>query len=295
MVHRVYALGAPKTGIENTVFGASLGEILPLLKAEGYDYIIDLHHNLRSLRVKTSLRAPAFSFDKLNWQKWLLVRLGIHFLPKKHIVERYMATTEPLGVQYDGQGLNFHYPAQQAEHIAHRVAQISAAWQQQPFVAFVIGATHATKRLPISKIIEICGQIPYPVVLVGGPSEQASGDAIAAAAGNHVVNTSGQLSLFESAFLIEKATVVVTHDTGMMHIAAALGKRIVSVWGNTIPEFGMYPFYAAGQSGETRVEVANLPCRPCSKIGHQKCPRGHFKCMQNIPIDAIIEGVVKAI
>ena len=66
----------------------------------------------------------------------------------------------------------------------------------------------------------------------------------------------------------------------MMHIAAAFKKKIYSVWGNTIPQFGMYPYMAASNS--KIIEVKGLGCRPCSKIGYDKCPKGHFKCMQEI-------------
>ena len=74
---------------------------------------------------------------------------------------------------------------------------------------------------------------------------------------------------------------MVSHDTGLMHIAAAFGKEIFSVWGNTVPAFGMYPYRT-----EFRVlEVPGLACRPCSKIGFAKCPQGHFKCMRDQALD----------
>ncbi|RTQ44044.1 glycosyl transferase, partial [Hymenobacter gummosus] len=69
--------------------------------------------------------------------------------------------------------------------------------------------------------------------------------------------------------------------TGQMHIAAAFRKEIISVWGNTVPEFGMYPFRTEFRA----LEVEGLGCRPCSKIGYEKCPQGHFRCMRDIRID----------
>ncbi|MEM6699004.1 MAG: glycosyltransferase family 9 protein, partial [Bacteroidota bacterium] len=83
-----------------------------------------------------------------------------------------------------------------------------------------------------------------------------------------------------SASVVRQAYKVITHDTGMMHIAAAFQKEILSVWGNTIPEFGMYPYYGSQKDRNTTFEVNNLSCRPCSKIGHETCPKGHFKCME---------------
>ena len=100
-----------------------------------------------------------------------------------------------------------------------------------------------------------------------------------------VINTCGDLSINQSAFLIKYAQKVITHDTGMMHIAAAFKKEIISIWGNTVPEFGMYPFHADENS--KILEVKNLACRPCSKIGYKKCPLGHFKCMNQIDLNLL--------
>jgi ADP-heptose:LPS heptosyltransferase len=65
-----------------------------------------------------------------------------------------------------------------------------------------------------------------------------------------------------------------------MHIAAAFNKKIVSIWGNTIPEFGMGPYLPNAEN--KLLEIKNLSCRPCSKLGYKKCPKGHFKCMNEI-------------
>jgi ADP-heptose:LPS heptosyltransferase len=97
--------------------------------------------------------------------------------------------------------------------------------------------------------------------------------------------------LNESADLVKKSKLIITHDTGLMHIAAAFKKKIISVWGNTVPEFGMYPYYGNSLAQNFQFEINGLRCRPCSKIGYAKCPRGHFKCMNQIKTDAIVASV----
>ena len=87
----------------------------------------------------------------------------------------------------------------------------------------------------------------------------------------------GKINLNQSASVVKQSDTVYTHDTGMMHIASAFHKKVVAIWGNTVPEFGMYPY----QTSHKNLEVKNLNCRPCSKIGYEKCPKGHFKCMEN--------------
>lgn len=253
------------------------------LQSENYDWVIDLHHNLRSLRLKWSLGKPARSFNKLNLEKWLLVNTGWNLLPDRHIVDRYMDTVSHLGVQYDGEGLDYFIPPE--------VTLSEGILPETPFVAFAIGATHATKRLPEDKIVAICQSLSQPVVLLGGNAEAEEGRRIAEASGAHVVNLCGRLNLHQSALVAQQSERVITHDTGLMHIAAALQKPIISVWGSTVPAFGMYPFYPTGMQKNTSMEVLGLSCRPCSKIGHAECPKGHFRCMQNQDVTTILGSV----
>lgn len=273
-------------------FEKDFSVILPQLKAEAYDVVIDLHKNLRSFRLRQSLNVTTYSFHKANWAKWLMVNLKVNRLPKEHIVHRYMATVKPLGVVYDGEGLDYFIPEDQK----FNRAEFGLA-AEEPFIAFAIGAAHATKRLPLAKIKAICGLLPQKIVLLGGPAEGSVGKAVT---NKHpkVINSCGKLSLHQSADAIRQATLVISHDTGMMHIAAALRKKIVSIWGNTIPEFGMYPFYPDDQSDTEKtalfskmIEHKPLSCRPCSKIGFDQCPKGHFKCMEHIDIEELREAV----
>ena len=266
----------------------SLSDILSQLKKIEFDGIIDLHHNQRSWLVKRALKTPSRSFHKLNIEKWLMVNLKIDRLPKKHIVDRYLDTVSHLKVMNDGGGLDFFINPE-----ALSIKSSLPKSHQTEFIAFVIGAKHATKRLPVEKIIGLCKQIDSPLVLLGGKEDMDRAKIIVDAVGEKVYSACGKTSLHESAALLKHSTQVITHDTGLMHIAAALGKKIISVWGNTIPKFGMYPYYSKEKGGpeegmKTVVEVDNLSCRPCSKIGFEKCPKGHLNCLNKI--DDVVIG-----
>ena len=265
-------------------FEKKLGKVLPELRQEKYDWVIDLHGNLRSLRVKWTLRRPSRTFDKLNLKKWMLVKFGLNLLPDQHIVDRYLKTVQHLGVEYDGLGLDYFIP--ESEEI--QVSSLSPDLEVNAYVVFNLGANHATKRLPEDKIIEICQQVERPVVLLGGNAEADTGAKVAAVCGVNVVNCCGMLSLHQSASVVRQAAKIITHDSGMMHVAAACQKDIVSIWGNTVPQFGMYPLYPNGENRDTRMEVSGLSCRPCSKIGYSRCPKGHFRCMREQDIPAIV-------
>lgn len=227
-----------------------------------------------------------------------MVKLKWNRLPDRHIVARYLDTTKDWTIEYDGKGLDYFIPQDQeldpaelAERYFSHQEILRAAVAEQQYVALVIGAAHATKRLPEEKIISIAKAIKHPVFLLGGPAEKEQGARIAQAAGQQVINTCGALQLHQSTSLVRQAAVVISHDTGMMHIAAAFNKDIISIWGNTIPAFGMYPFFAKGQGSNTIVQVNQLSCRPCSKIGYDQCPKGHFKCMQQIDESRIVGKV----
>src|SRR6185295_8185708 len=151
--------------------------------------------------------------------------------------------------------------------------------------------------------IELCDKINRPVILLGGPEDVETGEAIAQffLKGTNtsdekvlqqlnkktvVYNARRKFNINQSASVVKKATYVFTHDTGLMHIAAGFNKAVFSIWGNTIPAFGMYPY----RTQFTVFENTRLGCRPCSKIGFNRCPKGHFKCMNEIVFDLFLPG-----
>jgi len=269
-------------------FSNDLDEVLPSLKLEKFDLVIDLHKNIRSRKVALSLGVTTFAFDKLNIQKWMLVNLKINKLPSIHIVDRYLNTVSSLGVVNDNQGLDYFISD------TDNVLPTSIPQKfHSGFVAFVIGAKHATKVFPVNKLLEVIEQLDMPIVLLGGKEDRERGEQIVNASTKDIWNTCGEFSLNQSASLLQQAKVVVTNDTGLMHIAAAFKKPIVSIWGNTVPEFGMTPYEPQHEEQLKLFQVNNLSCRPCSKIGFDSCPKKHFKCMNDISSVEVAESIKK--
>lgn len=249
-------------------------ELIAHLQNENFDFIVDLHANLRTFRLKKLLNVSSKSFPKLNVQKWLLVHFNIDKMPNKHIVDRYFDAVSHLGIVNDMCGLDYFIPKESHVNLS-RLPKLHA----NGYVGFVVGGQHATKMMPTQKLIDVCKTLDAPIVLLGGPEDAAKGALIEKEVGLMVYNACGKFKLDESASIVQQAAWVISHDTGLMHIAAAFKKRIVSVWGNTVPELGMYPYQADPAS--KILEVKGLSCRPCSKIGYSKCPKGHFKCMEH--------------
>jgi ADP-heptose:LPS heptosyltransferase len=260
----------------------TLSETIKDIKAEGYDYIVDLHNNLRTALIKLRTGIPSSTFKKQTIRKWLSLKFNLKLVPPVHLVNRYMKAVGTLGVKNDNQPIDYYIKAE------HQLITLLPASHQNGFVAFVIGATHFTKRMPNSKIISICREIDLPVVLLGGNDVKANGDEIAAALGERAYNACGITSLDESVFLVSKAKKIIGFDTGLTHIAEAFDRPIVSVWGGTVPELlGVQPYKVK----EVLVAGIELECRPCSKFGLPACPLGHFKCMRDINENQITEFV----
>jgi ADP-heptose:LPS heptosyltransferase len=254
--------------------------IVSKLRKEHYHYIIDLHKNLRTLRLKSQLRILSFTFNKLNFKKWLIVNLKINKLPDIHIVDRYLKAVTVFDVKNDNKGLDYFIPDNQTVDIVNTNNELSNG-----YIVYAIGGRHFTKQLPTDKTIDLLTKIEYPVVLLGDSEDYEKGEVIVNSSAGKVFNYCGRFSINQSASVVRQSRLVISHDTGLMHIAAAFKKRIISVWGNTIPEFGMSPYLPAKDSHI--IQIKGLSCRPCSKIGFKKCPKKHFKCMLEIDSDKV--------
>lgn len=274
-----------------------LQAVIPQLQAEDFAYVIDLHHNLRTMRVKKALGRQSFSFNKLNIQKFILTTIKLNVLPDVHIVDRYMDTLKSLGVKNDGRGLDYFVP----EKDRVKESDIPAG-HLAGYIGVVIGAAHNTKKLPLTKLRELCAAIDHPIILLGGKEDRENGEQIAGVDPHKIYNSCGKFNINESADLVRRAKLIITHDTGLMHIASAFKKPVISIWGNTVPQFGMYPYYGALPANTPKdklpydiMEVKPLYCRPCSKIGYNKCPLGHFKCMEKISMQEVVDNVHRRI
>lgn len=266
----------------------SVDEVLEELKSEAYDYVIDLHHNVRTLRLKRALKTRSFAFPKENIRKFLLTQFKYNVLPKVHVVDRYFEAVKHLGVTSDGLGCDIVLTEKDQVNLAEY--QLT----EKQFLAVAMGAQFKTKQLPIDLLVRCLAPITQPIVLLGGEMDSERAAAVVQALPTAtIVDLTGKLSLLQSTDITAKASVLLTGDTGLMHLASAMNTPIVSVWGNTVPDFGMYPYFPGNQKQFSIHEVPNLSCRPCSKIGYQSCPKKHFQCMELQDIAAIRKDVIE--
>ncbi len=257
------------------VLDTSLKQVNKILKSYRYDFVVDLHHNLRSFIIKQTLKKPHATFSKLNFKKWLYVNFKINRLPRIHLIDRYFQAVRALGVRNEQRSAKYVIPDD--TFIPEKLKQNIPG----RYIVIAIGGKFATKRLPKEKIVRLCKGLAQHIVLIGGKNEKETAAYIRQEVNKNISDTCGQLSLNQSALLIKNAALLITHDTGMMHIGAALGKDIIVIWGNTTPLFGMYPYTKGRPMQQIKMfEIDKLSCRPCSKLGFQACPKKHFLCMQ---------------
>ena len=263
-------------------FDNNLSSIIKIIREENFNYIIDLHNNIRSFIIKSRVNVKSYSVDKINFRKFLIVQFKINLLPDTHIVDRYLETVKFFGIQNDGKGLDYFIPGEDEIDLNNLPLEF-----RKGYIAIVTGGKHATKQIPSESLILMCKLLDFPIILLGGPDDLQNGKIIAESAGGNVFNACGKYNINQSAYLVKHALFLITTDTGLMHAGSAFNKIILSVWGNTIPEFGMFPYMP--HSSSKIYEVKGLYCRPCSKIGYKKCPRGHFRCMKDQDFEKIAE------
>ena len=269
----------------------NMPELLVRLKAENYDHVIDLHNNIRSNKIKRSLKKEASTIEKLNWEKFLLTQLNIDIMPDRHITQRSLDTVLPLGVKYDGGGLDY-FIAKKDEVKDSDIPTGHLAG----YIVIVIGATYFTKKFPAHKVSELCAKIDHPIMLLGGKEDMETGEMIAAQDSIKIYNACGKFNISESANLIKKSKLVISNDTGMQYIACAFKRPVIALWGGTSPALDVEPYYGGNFMRQQQTPpyeniVLNLRCQPCSKYGLHKCPLEHFHCMEKISTDMIAEKV----
>ena len=256
----------------------SVRDIIGKLKEEQYNYIVDLHNNLRSYSLKR-LRVPTYKICKSNFKKFLFINFGINLLSGTHIVDRYMEVVKPLSVKNDLKGLDYFIDSE--THVDFNI--------EQQFIVWSIGASYQQKKLSKEIISSVISTIDIPVAFLGGIDDRGLADFIIKDhSEKNIYNFCGSFSLDQSSYLIKHARLVLSNDTGLMHIAAAFDKPIISFWGCTKPDLGFSPY----MTNKRTVQItSNLSKRPCSKHGNI-CRYKFDGCVNEIDSSEIIESVV---
>jgi len=257
-----------------------------------YDLVVDLQNNLRSRRIASNVIAKKqVCYKKGNWRKLLLVKTGMDFSgPYRSVADRYRCTVADFGVEADSGGCEL-FPSDSDRAFA------SSIGSDTPLLGICFGAMHYSKRYPPEKfagvLIRLFDKLPVQAALLGGPDDAPfAGELLRALPEQfrkRVLDLSGRCTLMQTAAVLERCDAVLTNDTGLMHMASAFGKQLFVLFGSSVPAFGFLPYHTPFEL----FEVPGLRCRPCSHIGRDFCPEGHFRCMNDISEDAVAAAIIE--
>ncbi len=260
----------------NRIF--SLNDKVDFLQKNKYDYVVDLQNNLRSWQIRSKIQTKSFVFNKKTLRRYLLIYFGIDLL-KNHVVDRYFATVASLNVVNDNQGLDFNVSSYVKPEFN----------TSQSYIAWCIGGTHNPKKLSAKQITQVVSKLKIPVVLLGGNNDlDIAKEIINNGECKSVYNFCGKLSVQESSYLIKESKMLLTNDTGMMHIASALKMPIISFWGCTKPSLGFTPYMTDPSSIKI---ISKRSAKPCSKHG-KHCKYGKNGCIKEIDPQLIYDSVL---
>ncbi len=273
--------------------GDPLGSLVQRLKEERYDLVVDLHNSLRSRIVRSRIAPRAWvTMDKRAVRRFLLVHGKINLYDADvSVADRCIEPLAALGITPDGAGPELHIPDDVLFAVSGRMAKLQLN-RFERVVGLCPSARHDTKRWPPDRFAALGTALAKcadaKILIFGGPSDKdlcaGIARAIQESAGpERATDLSGSFSLLETGAAMQSCDVVVSNDSGLMHIASAMQKKVVALFGPTVREFGFFP----SGTDATVLQVNDLYCRPCSHVGRDRCPEGHFRCMREISVDDV--------
>ncbi|MCI0473896.1 MAG: glycosyltransferase family 9 protein [Ignavibacteria bacterium] len=250
------------------------------LKAEKYDVVFNLQGNPRSILLSLKLGRKILKVRKDTFKKLLLVYLKINTLQNSlPVFAKYLMTLRAINPEA---GTDYTVTNKL------RTAEFDNNFGEYAVVS--PSSKHFTKRMPADKFIDILKSLNTKIILTGDNNEIDT--EICGYISRNISNSDnfcGKLTFAELAAYIRKSKFIICNDSGILHLAEALNKKVFVFFGSSVKEFGFYP-----QLKSTEIfDSGELNCRPCSHIGKSKCIKGHFKCMNDIDIEAVKKRIHK--
>lgn len=256
------------------------------LMEERYDAVFDLHNNFRSRTIRNGLSSRVHIIRKRTVRRLLLYRFKWNtYREIVPVPERYIATAARYGVKADAEGARL-YPDDGTRLSARLKLRAAGADPARPSIGLCPGAMHFTKRWPVEQFAELARLLVAEgehILLLGGAADHEAAAAIMRVAPEHITDMTGRLTLMETAAAMDCCQVVVANDSGLMHMATAMARPVLALFGSTVEEFGFFPYHASS----VVLEIDDLYCRPCSHIGRDHCPKGHFACLRGIAPEGV--------
>lgn len=260
------------------------------LRALGPTHGLDLHGSVRSAALRLLVRCRWTGYRKRKVARSLLIGTKLDvYGTRVPVAERYFEAARRLDTRPDGGPPEFFLSRGATERVAQWLGARGLA--DARLAALAPGAAHATKRWPVahwSALVERLRAAGYRSVVAGGPEDRGLAQQLVTAGA--AASAAGEFSLQETGALLARARVVVSGDTGVMHMATGVGAPVVALFGPTVGQFGFFPYRAS-----SIVLQRALDCRPCSATGTATCPLGHHRCLEDLApaeVAAAVERLV---
>jgi len=260
------------------------------LRVENYDLALVPHRSLRSAVLAfwakiprsigfTRSAAPFLFTDKIIYHQDI------------HEVERNLSLLTPFRESFSKVMPRIYPDDTDILEIDRFVAE-NALNPDDVWIAIAPGSIWATKRWLKEGFTELCHKLgqhqDVRIILIGGPDDRLLCEWIRKASEVKTVNTAGRFTLRQSAEIIRRCRLIVTNDSGPLHIGVGVDTQVLAIFGPTVPAFGFYPY------GENDIIFEKkVYCRPCSIHGGDKCPTGTFLCMKSITANQIYREILK--
>lgn len=253
---------------------------------DNYDYVIDLQNNIKSRVLRLGLSNSILSFDKRRFYKLQLVYLKRRFTTYRKIPDLYIETCRHLALKPDDKSPELWLNSDNEYNYEIKASNKNT-------IVIAPGAKHYTKRWPKEKFAELINKMHYHIpginlILLGSPEDNEICSFIAENSNDRIINLCGKTTLLESAEIIDSSALVVTNDSAIMHIASARQVNVVAIFGSTVEQFGFVPYNA-----HFTIIQKDVECRPCTHYGKNKCPKKHFKCMNDITVEEVLTAITK--
>jgi heptosyltransferase-2 len=257
------------------------------------DYnIIDLQNNFRSIEFRSKLGKVVATMPHRRFQKLALVWFKFNLFDGRNIADIYIDTAKKLGITNDTNGLEIWLP-EEKEH--RNYAPNSRVNNIDKPICFAIapGAKHKTKQWSANNFAKLIHAInenrEAEFHILGGEEDCSESEIITSECMDlQVYDHCGQTSLLDTVRILDKCDMLISNDTGVMHLGAARHLPIIALFGSTVPAFGFTPYRT-----EYKICEVQLKCRPCSHIGKDSCKYGHFNCMKLLTPEAVLAKIIE--
>ncbi|MBL7074527.1 lipopolysaccharide heptosyltransferase II [candidate division KSB1 bacterium] len=267
---------------------SQMSRIVGTLRKKRYTHALVPHRFIRSALVAKLGAVPRrIGFNRSAG--WFLFTDKVYYSRNIHEVERNFSLLKPLGIDAPLCPPRI-FPDSGDQELVSRFLTLRGVKDGDTLVALAPGSAWPTKRWPPEGFIEVAYRLSglrIRVILIGGRADRLLCDEIGGQVKDRIINAAGRLTLRQTAELLRRCRVLVANDSAPVHLAVAMGTRVIAIFGPTIPGFGFYP-YGEGH----RIIEKDLACRPCGIHGGMECPIGTHECMKAISADEIIERIV---